>query len=426
MSNSFVLLAFNQFFFSARKQDYNSVGSSPSPEVDSTGRRQSNQQVFEFSEEGGELNELLNQMGHLSDPSSKRRISSHAITSEKIFMLLEEKNKEIEKLAKEKQNLEKELRFIAQEVQNVAQMKKVSQEKDHAIDKLQESLQEAVLESQELRKELKRLQLQSPEKSQEHEEHQQQQEVTSLINQLKELLNEEGHSGRSADFKSRLLELLQKQNNPQLLKKPEFPYMLSNLEYRTERNSNPVNFFSSSRLYQRNYSAHIDEGFGRKLSLSPYYETILDNTRKISDSKKSLPSSTKSSKSANQSKKFFKRSELKETVPRHINNYTPNQNEVFLSQNRGNLDFETTHRKFSHEHKASADNRGTYKLNGSLNRKESHQEVSSHNFEFSEALSHLKERIKTLLDKHRIRQIKLTQMNQTILRKLEQLGISPD
>ena len=372
-------------------------------------------------------------------PSPENQSSQHS----EVMRLLNEKDHAIEKLHKDKEDLQQILDTIADELNSAKKAQKLMRDKDEMINRLQDSLNGALLKSQELRHErLSNIQSKS---SPGRQKQPSPEDPTELLERKKKSQQEEFEGRRSADKKSSLLELLQKQNNRiQMSKRPESSYMLSNLEYRTERNSNPVNVVSPSQLYHRNYSTTLEDHIKKKLSESPYYETI-KNSKKLSapkifgakkhdsfkpTAKKAGGSNTKSTKFTTNSTQH-RRGELADTPRKKLENPRLKNHDKYSRQahlaphTTSNAEFELTRRKFSHEPKPTSDSQFTMKLKSRYPHIESsitREEASCH-IDIATALTMLKDRIRRVLEKHRDQHIRLKRTNVLILRKLEELGI---
>ena len=239
-----------------------------------------------------------------------------------------------------------------------------------------------------------------------------------------------------------------------IFKKPESSYLLSNLEYRTERSSNPVNSVSHSQFFQRNLSTTIEDT-NKKLAESPYYENIrngiknnkaMNGLKNSSNIKKNLSTSNKTIKPPLISNSTFKKGEFNSETPRNIpgngngliiNTKTLDKVDRIIPHTTTHLEFDTSIRKFSNDSKIynegfmasllNKKNSITSNLEDVLSQKEKEDEQSSlpsDQSDIARALNILKERIKKLLQNHKHNHDKLKKINDIFIQKLESLTSS--
>lgn len=391
-----------------------------------------------------------------------QRVPSPNTTSQyqEMIKTLSNKNQELDSLGKENAELKATLGSLANELRELKKMKMQMAEKDKLIAQLKSTLGGKSQDSQEIEKDFNiKATLDQFSKNHSVLDQISKEGMDELLSQLNKPNSKEGP--RSPDKKLSLLEMLKHHSsnaqgsNP---KKPVSSYMLSNLEYRTERNSNPVNAISPGQLYQRNFSTTLETS-KRKLE-SPYYENILGAKRE--------PTRNEFSNNNIQKKQPESRGNIKKPLqmqPSNGGKQTPTNSQSFKKgeisevlrksstgrvgglQIKNELQFEKspaitpntttgtsvdpTKRKFSHDPKGScgATNTATpcdsdHTHPTSVRGEKSYRQSSLEKpLDIAAGLNMIKERIKMMLIKHREHHNTLKQTNALILEKLEKLAI---
>lgn len=404
-------------------------------EFDLHGRRGSGFPMASYPGGGSpdeELTDVFSNKGILARKNSKyHEGADHA---HNIIELVQQKNEQIERLKKERQELKHKIAALSREIQGIGKMKKIIQEKDQTIHRLQDSLHEAMAESTELRDEVNRIShSQSPERPKsrisatQYQSQSNPEQIPDLIEQLKALIHEENERRKTPDYKTQLLELLQSQNKKtKRSKNADYPYMLSSLEYRTERNSKPVNKVSPSRLFKRNYSSDIESQAKQKLSTSPYKRNLYENIRKLSFPEKLQPSAINRRTRAGKPTQQERPIEFVDTPRKKDAKVRSKIKKAGMPGNYRyqivNPDFDTTRRKYSHDSRPELDSRFTIKSRNKemLDPGDSIQQVST----IESGLSALKGRILRILEQHRSYHEQLLQFNKNLIQKLDALAAS--
>jgi hypothetical protein len=364
-----------------------------------------------------------------------------------LLKILNDKNSEINRLTQDKMELKAALDSLTGEVRSLGKMKVAMKEKDKLIEKMNSTLSETVRETNEIKRSIQR---DSKENYGSSPVPPETEGIKNLMEQLKHLPDPESDDMLVADKKA-LLELVSK-NQPQSTtnaKRPVSSYMLSNLEYRTERNSNPVNAVSTSQLFQRNFSTTIEDHINKKLTESPYYENIKNslkkNPTKITFGAKKTGSAVK--KNISSSNKQIKPPVAANANTSQRSSETPRQlhsglnistkpiekaDRVMPQTTTAHLDYDAAKRKFSHEPKLQHDTFMASFFNKKHSTNVQTDEVKELSLkkeedqptDINKALVHLKDRVKNLLSKHKNNHDKLKKINEAFMQKLEGLSIT--
>lgn len=371
---------------------------------------------------------------------------------QEIIKNLSEKNQELEILGKENTELKSTLGFLANELRELKKMKSEMAEKDQLIAQLKSTLGNTLQESQDLHHDIEKdpplkERLESPnnplskpssqEKMNSHVQPRSPEKKLSLMEQLKH------HNINSTT-----------NNQGANTKKPGSSYMLSNLEYRNERNSNPVNAMSQGQLYQRNFSTTLETG-KKKFEL-PHYEQLIGTKKDgvsneyLVETQKKQPESrgnskkpatmTQANKKTPVSSLNFKKGELSEILRKgsagkmgglQITNDPQSfgKNLGAAPNSTAGSSFDPTKRKFSHDPKGSSGLAITATLSdsgqanpSSFRGDKSYSQGTGKPLDIAAGLNAIKERIRMMLDKHRDHHNSLKQTNALILEKLEKLA----
>ena len=369
-----------------------------------------------------------------------------------LLKLLQEKNIEINKLSHDKSDLKLELQNVTNEVKGVRKMKQVLRDKEKIADGMHNSLTEALRESHDLKREI---QYQKQGTRDYTNATLEVEGAKNFIDQLKSMSINENEDVN--EKKSYIMESATK-SEAKMGKKPESSYLLSNLEYRTERNSNPVNSISHSQFFQRNLSTTIEDNLTKKLVESPYYYEKNPNginkskvtnlkspsniTKNISISSKIIKPPLITSSSAFKKGEFNNNNEVSRNVPGNgnglvINTKTLDKLDRIMPHTTTHVEFDPSKRKLSHDSKINTEGFMTSLFNkknsitsnpeNAFNQKEKEEEQSSlspDQSDIGKALNILKERIKKLLQNHRHNHDKLKKINDIFIQKLENLTTS--
>jgi len=384
-------------------------------------------------------------------PSPKESNNSSSQYND-LLRLLNEKNKEIQRLSHDKVELKSTLDVLSSEISNLKKMKILVKEKEKAIENLQHSLTDAIKESEDLKRDM--LNGSQDGTGSQHLLHHHFgvrkgnnpsigdiEGIKALIHQLKGITDSSGEVGNdSLEQKTHLLETITKENHHSKLKKSDLSYNSFNLESRIERGSQSKEVVPD--IYNRNFSETLDAPYGKKANESPYYDAL-------KTTKKNLKANTGAKKGSIGSKKLISESQTIKPSTANTGNSkkgdsllgTPRKPQIHteIAEKQYKIQPHTTtgtdinlfKRKFSHDPKLISDT-----LTDNLNKKklqadkkatghrmpsQDHHRSHTETLDIGKALSGIKDRIGMMLSKHRDDQKKLKTTHDVYLKKLDTL-----
>jgi len=381
-------------------------------------------------------------------PSPKESNNSSSQYND-LLRLLNEKNKEIQRLSQDKVELRSTLDVLTSEITNLKKMKVLVKEKEKTIENLQHSLTDAIRESEDLKKDVLN-------GSQDGTPHIQQHHfairkgnnpsigdiegIKALINQLKGITDSSGEiNNDSLEQKTHLLETITKENQHSKLKKSDLSYNSFNLESRNERGSQSKEVVPD--IYNRNFSETLEVPFGKKANESPYYDALKTTKKNL----KANIGSGAAKKGSTGSKKLVSESQTikPSTAPKKGDSLigTPRKPQIHTElidrqykiqpSTTTGADIDLFKRKFSHDPKLisdafSADTLNKKRLQADKkpagHRMPSQDHSSSkESLDIGKALSSIKDRIGMLLSKHRDDHKKLKNTHDVYIKKLDTL-----
>ena len=398
----------------------------------------------------GNINTISNNNTNQVEKVPSPKDSNNQSQSNDLVKLLNNKNKEIHKLKNDKSELKSTLESLNGEINSLKMMKSLLSEKEKVIENLQNSLFEAVRESDDLKREFQNENIIPQDKNFTGVQGQNtgkkpnnsasisdMESIKILISQLKSL--NEGTDEPSptvlADFRNTVMDTAGRKSQQPKQKKAENAHESFNNDKRGDRSSDPHS--SQPDLYQRNFSSTLEDLIARKME-SPYYEAMKNNTKKngksSADSKKDSADSRKVAND-NQSSKPSGSSTLKKGdsllgTPRKVQLSVDKLERQFKIQPNTTTAGETDilARKFSHDPKLNSKGSG-----GLLGKKQSivepgstlaytaEKESSGEPLDIGKALGELKNRIGRLLNKHKDDHSKLKVTHEMYLQKLQEL-----
>ena len=411
-------------------------------------------------------------------PNNYHDVGSHMASHPQYYDIvrnLNDKNQEFDMLIKEKNELKTKMDSLAEELRELKKMKLQINEKDQIIAQLKSDLSQALQNSTDFQAEFQkdpqfRENIENLLKSQNENDPLTQQSVQALLDRFNILSGEdepirsEEHSqSRSPDKKSHLLDMLRSQNtntipNPQTIdaKRPGSSYLLINTsDSRSQRE--PLNLQTSSgqnQPYQRSFTpGHNLSSESKQKFETPYSENFVGETKDLGSKNPGVSTPKKQPDSRGNLKKTFqiqqssskpissninfKKEDLAEALRK--NNVARSgslqlKTDLVLDKNLISMPSSSTKesagldvlkRKFSHDPKivgdqTSNDHDRPLSFRGANPSKKGLEK----NFDIATSLNLLKERIGTILERHRNHHISLKRTQDLILEKIEKLTLN--